>query len=335
MRRIVRTMLKATATVGAAFVGAALAMTSPALAASAAVASPASGHPAGEPTAAQAGSTWTASPEGSLLVDSGRDMNQIAPTGTRTLVAGEAFQRKYGSYSRDGRTIVYSDLGRTGFGAQLWSMNADGRQRRQLTSLTSEAFGPKLSPNGTQIAFQTNVSGQAAIWLINADGTNAHQVTSRNYVYGAGISWNPAGTEFVATRGLVDERSGEPYDWELVTVRADGSKETALTRTGGDKNSPAWSPDGSTIVFSHITADGMRAGQSYELYSMKANGTALRRLTRTASVGEQDAVFSPTGTAIVYASWAQSETMPRVVKAKTDGTGAKALNATGYPTSWS
>ncbi|MFB9316441.1 TolB family protein [Cryptosporangium minutisporangium] len=315
---MINTGLRATASVGTAFVGAALALTSPALAAQAQAAQPQAGHPAG--------SAWTANSDGRLLVDNGRDMDQIASGSTKTLLAGEVFQRKYGAYSKDGRKIVYSDQGRTGFGAQVWIMDANGSNRRQLTSLESEAFGPELSPNGRRIAYQT----QGAIWVMNADGTGARKVSRDGFYYGTGISWAPDSNRFAVTRGQVDERSGEPYNHEVVVVRVDGTRETALTRNGGDKNSPAWSPDGTTIVFSHATA-----ADTYDLWTMKADGSGARQITRTKGVGEQDTVWAPTGTAIAYAAWAQAtESEPRVMKAKSDGTAAKSLNAVGYPTSW-
>ncbi|MFG1920639.1 TolB family protein [Cryptosporangium sp. NPDC048952] len=298
-------------TITTAFLGATLALTvtSPALAAQ-----------------SPSGSTWTAKSDWSLLVDNGRDMDQIVDGSTKTLLTGEAFQRKYGSYSRDGRRIVYSDQGTTGFGAQIWTMNADGSHRRQLTALDTEAVGPELSPDGKLIAFQT----QGAIWVMKADGTGARKVSRDGYYYGTGISWAPDGTRFAVTRGTIDERSGEPYDIEVVSVRADGSREIALTRSGGDKNSPAWSPDGAAIVFSQALDGG-----NYDLWSMKADGSGLKQLTRTKDIGEQDTVWDPTGTAIAYAAWAQqTETAPRVMKAKADGTAAKSINAVGYPTSW-
>jgi len=321
MRRTITTALRATATVGTAFVGAALTLTSPALAAQAQAAQAAQGQ-----AAAPTGSTWTANSDGRLLVDRGADMEQISAGSTKTLLSGEAFQRKYGAYSKDGRKIVYSDQGPKGFGAQIWIMDADGSHRRQLTALDTEAFGPELSPSGTKIAFQT----QGAIWVMNANGTGARKLTKDGFYYGTGISWAPDSTRFAVTRGKLDERSGEPYDIEVVTLRADGSRETALTHTGGDKNSPAWSPDGTTIVFSHAVSGG-----NYDLWTMKADGGAPRQLTRTPSIGEQDTVWAPAGTAIAYAAWAQqTESEPRVMKAKADGSQAKSLNAAGYPTSW-
>ncbi|MFI5955405.1 TolB family protein [Cryptosporangium sp. NPDC051539] len=320
---MITTALKATTTVGTAFVGAALALTSPALAASA--------H-AAEPDTHPAGSTWTAKPDGRMLVDNGADMDQLSSAGKQTLLAGDAYERKYGSYSKDGRKIVYSDQGSKGFGAQIWSMSADGNDRRQLTHLDTEAFGPELSPSGKRIAFQT----QGAIWVMNADGTNARKVSKDGFYYGAGISWAPDSNRLAVTRGQIDERSGEPYQLEIVEMRADGSNETALTSSGGDKNSPAWSPDGSTIVFSYTSAKAMQQGDTYDLWTMKADGSRLKQLTSTKNVSEQDTVWAPTGSAIAYASWAQqTETTPHVMKSKADGTSVTSLNAIGYPTAWS
>ncbi|TQS43136.1 TolB family protein [Cryptosporangium phraense] len=329
MRRTIISALRATTTVGGALVGVALALTSPALASPALAAQAGA---AGFPDAVQAGSTWTARTGGRMLVDNGADMDQLSAGGKQTLLAGEAYERKYGSYSKDGAKIVYSDQGTKGFGAQIWSMDSSGRNRRQLTSLDTEAFGPELSPNGKKIAFQT----QGAIWVMNADGTGSRKLSTDGYYYGTGISWAPDSAKFVVTRGQIDERSGEPYQLEIVTMNADGSGETALTKSGGDKNSPAWSPDGSTIVFSYTTTKAQQQGDTYDLWTIKSNGNGLKQLTHTKNVSEQDTVWAPTGAAIAYASWAeQTETSPRVMKAKADGTSVTSLDATGYPTAWS
>lgn len=311
MRRFITSAMKAT------IAGAGLAIAGATLAAA----------PAQAAAAAPAGSTWTAVPVHSILVDTGRDLAQVRGDQVRTLVAGSTFQRKYGSFSKDGRKIVYSNVGIDGFGAQLWVMNSDGSQRKQITALDSEAFGGKFSPDGKKIAFQT----QGSVWLVDASGRNAHQLSKPGAYYGPGLSWSPDSSALVATRAELDERSGEPFNWQVVTIKADGAKETALTSAGGDKNSPAFSPDGKTIIFSYA----VRADASYDLYAMNADGKNVRQLTKTLGVGEQDAVFSPNGTAIAYAAWARDETTPRVIKAKADGSAAKSIDTLGYPTSWS
>jgi Tol biopolymer transport system component len=306
-------------------------------------------------TQPQAGSTWTQPAAGSawtdaqaqsanraaaghLLVDTGQDLTRVTSLGTdaKTLVTGKDAQRKYGSYAPDGSTIAYTDTAKgKGFGAQLWTMKVDGTGRRQITTLDNQATCPKFSPDGKTVAFQVVTGGTASIWTVSATGGNAHQVTpADNGYYGACVSWAPTGASFVVARGEVDERSGEPFNWDIYSVRADGKGLTQLTRTAGDKNSPAYSPDGGTIVFSNITEQGMQTGAQYDLWSIKADGSAARQLTNTKNVAEQAAVFSPNGGQIAYASWKSTEATPRVATAKADGTSVQQLATAGYPTSW-
>jgi hypothetical protein len=53
---------------------------------------------------------------------------------------------------------------------------------------------------------------------------------------------------------------------------------------------PAWSPDGKRIVFVHTAA---RRGSSPDLYVMNADGTGLKRLTRTARTAEWSPAWQP------------------------------------------
>ncbi|HLM68479.1 MAG TPA: hypothetical protein VK358_13165, partial [Longimicrobium sp.] len=57
---------------------------------------------------------------------------------------------------------------------------------------------------------------------------------------------------------------------------------------------PAWSPDGTRLVFSGLPRDGVRT-----IYSVRLDGTDLRRLTPDAA-GETMPVWSPDGTRIAY-----------------------------------
>jgi len=53
-------------------------------------------------------------------------------------------------------------------------------------------------------------------------------------------------------------------------MHSDGHAQRRLTENGGD---PAWSPDGHAIAFE----------RNGEIYVMRADGTRLRRLTRSPS----------------------------------------------------
>ena len=75
-----------------------------------------------------------------------------------------------------------------------------------------------------------------------------------------------------------------------------GYKIRRLTDDLGDDESPSWSPDGLSIVF---TSD--RDGTSGDVYVMDADGDNLRRLTKHRSQ-DMTPSWSPDGRSIAFAS---------------------------------
>jgi len=92
----------------------------------------------------------------------------------------EAFVREYGSaekmpfslpsWSKDGRRIVYTAMeGSDSTGRpneDIWIMDYDGSNRRQLTTNGSIDRYPLLSPDGKWVYFMSNRGGHWAIWRI-------------------------------------------------------------------------------------------------------------------------------------------------------------------------
>lgn len=104
-------------------------------------------------------------------------------------------------------------------------------------------------------------------------------------------AWSPDGRR-IAYR-LNPPRSDES---DILVVRAGGGTPRNLTSSPGVADwSPAWSPDGKRIAF-FSTRDG-RMG----LWSMKADGTGNRRLTREGWLDEYPA-WSPDGRRIAFQS---------------------------------
>jgi TolB protein len=71
-------------------------------------------------------------------------------------------------------------------------------------------------------------------------------------------------------------QSDRTGDWEIYTMKPDGTDLVRLTNSPGADATPIWSPDGKRIVF----ASERDAGDS-EIYVMNADGSGVRRLTRT------------------------------------------------------
>jgi TolB protein len=72
-----------------------------------------------------------------------------------------------------------------------------------------------------------------------------------------------------------------------------------LTRNAADDFNPAWSPDGSTIAFASD-----RHG-SYDLYTMRADGTGLRRITTTSNIYQREPILSPNGRRLAFDRYRQ------------------------------
>ena len=64
---------------------------------------------------------------------------------------------------------------------ELFVMNADGSNQRQITRLGGANFGPSWTPDGRRIVFSSNYknprSGNFDLYMVDADGSNLEQIT--------------------------------------------------------------------------------------------------------------------------------------------------------------
>ena len=66
---------------------------------------------------------------------------------------------------------------------ELWLMDADGGNQRQITHLGGASFGPSWTPDGKRIVFSSNYHtdpklGNFDLFLVNTDGTGIEQITT-------------------------------------------------------------------------------------------------------------------------------------------------------------
>ncbi len=86
----------------------------------------------------------------------------------------------YASWSPDGTRIVTRRVIDDGRNNEIFVMNADGSQARNLTNNPARYDGwPTWSPDGRWIAFASGVSGQGnhCIWTMRPDGSDLRQIT--------------------------------------------------------------------------------------------------------------------------------------------------------------
>jgi TolB protein len=132
-------------------------------------------------------------------------------------------------FSHDGRTIVYrayhptdsTELAdyRALLGQsivrpskmEIWIMNADGTDQRQITRLGGANFAPFYTPDDKRILFSSNHenprSGNFDLYLVDADGSNLEKVTW-NEQFDGFPQFSPDGTKLVWASGrkTVDAR---------------------------------------------------------------------------------------------------------------------------------
>jgi TolB protein len=204
-------------------------------------------------------------------------------------------------WSPDGRKIVYVHGGCSNTGCNpatpsaLWTMNADGSAKHRLTTGSSVDNDPRWSPDGKSIAFSrgtscTNDGCHINIWLIRPDGTDARALTRDGR--SAEPTWSPDETKIAFDRWDV---SGSRTD--LYVMKADGTSEHNVTSrvsvSSLDVASPAWSPDGRTIMFTPFGLFGSA------LAFISPNGTNLRSLDPFGSDSVGEPAWSPDGKFIV------------------------------------
>ena len=122
------------------------------------------------------------------------------------------------------------------------------------------------------------------------------------------LAASPANAAFPGENGRIafhDDDGGEA-DSEIFTINPDGSDRQQLTTNGLDDLEPAWSPDGTRIVFYRVVPGGDFGPDTAEIWVMNADGSDQVRIT-TGSFGEEDdpsfdsePAFSGDGTRVVF-----------------------------------
>jgi TolB protein len=95
---------------------------------------------------------------------------------------------------------------------EIWVMDADGGNQRQVTALGCASFAPFFHPSGERIIFSSNHpepgSREFDLWLVNLDGSGLERVTFSGGFDGFPM-WAPDGETFVFCSNRHNSRRGE------------------------------------------------------------------------------------------------------------------------------
>jgi TolB protein len=149
----------------------------------------------------------------------------------------------------------------------LWTMNADGSHKKQITKSDGYDGGAVFSRDGTQLVWRANHP-------VSMDGLARYHM-------------------------LLGQNLTSPMKMELYISDSDGFNIRQITDFGCASFAPAFTPDGKKILFSSNRHDC--DGRKFELYLINTDGTDLEQIT---DFGGFTAFpeFSPDGKKIVFAS---------------------------------
>lgn len=181
--------------------------------------------------------------------------------------------------------------------------NAEGTALVDLSNNDVMDQGPRLSPNGREIAFSSDRDADRSVgvlerafevYVMNEDGSDVRRLTN-NPAWDGGQAWSPNGQRIVWQSCRQGGKCG------IRVMNADGSGKRDLTDNDHWNGNPVWSPNGRRIVF---FSDRERdpnlpvLERGMDLYVMDSDGSDVRRLT-TSGINVAPA-WSPNGRQIVF-----------------------------------
>lgn len=181
------------------------------------------------------------------------------------------------SWAPDATRVVFRvEAKEEGTDADIWVVNTDGNRRRNLTRTPRQAeWSPAWSPDGRMIAYFSAKLEGGDIYVMRPDGSAKRDVTQSDGPRANEYpTWSPDG-EWIAYISY-----GREGNFEIWRIKVDGSCRSNLTARPEADTWPSWSPDGRRIAF---VSD--RSG-ARELYTMRPDGSDLRRLTSTPGANE-------------------------------------------------
>lgn len=217
----------------------------------------------------------------------------------------------------------------------IYTIDQNGGNVRQVTSASTTDIRPFFSPDYSKILFSSDInpnSNNEDIWIVNVDGSGLTNLTNSSSMDEEFPSWSPDSLNLAFARRTTNHQiyrvgydganliqlTNLPYDhnfarwspdggriaygsWrdgdnEIYVMNSTGGGEMQLTNNNSEDQYPAWSPDGASIAFV-----SRRDGGANEIYKMNADGSAQTRLTFNSS-DEYTPAWSPDGQWIVFSS---------------------------------
>jgi len=181
--------------------------------------------------------------------------------------ADEIIFRLGGGITGIAETQVYFVSDRTGH-KEIWAMDYDGSNQHQLTHSGSTSLSPRVSPDGSRVAFSALTKTDWEIMMYSID---LNRTVNFPHLGGTNLSpaWSGDGTKLAFS----SSRGGEPQT-QIYVSDVSGGNLHRLTTDKGPNVSPVWNRK----TNAQIAFVSGRTGLP-QIYTMEADGTNQQRMT--------------------------------------------------------
>ena len=158
----------------------------------------------------------------------------------------------------------------------IWVSSLDGSDPRRLTAHVANDRNPRLSPDGSHVAFTSDRMGNDDIYVVPTDGGEPRQVTFHS-TGDTMLYWTPDGRRLM----FATSRGSAPWSSPLYTVSADADLPTAMEMDRGAAG--MISQDGARIAFNRNSSrywrKGYRGNSNTDVWVQNLGSPEVRQLT--------------------------------------------------------
>jgi serine/threonine protein kinase/Tol biopolymer transport system component len=210
------------------------------------------------------------------------------------------------SWVSDGQ-IVYGSY--ASGNADIWIMNADGSNQKQLTDHPQADENPFVSRDGRYVVFQSLRTGNWNMWRMDLDGGNLKQLTKGNNDNDPSIT--PDGQWVV----YCDREDKQTTIWK-VSIEGGAPMRVAGTTQA---MSPSVSPDGKQLAYIEVT---QKAKSPFQLVVISLEtGAPLKSFDIPVLASDRLLRWTPDGRDLVYLGRATGVGLASVWRQPLDGSG--------------
>jgi TolB protein len=259
-------------------------------------------------------------------------------------------------------THIYFTSNRTGH-KEIWGMDPDGGNQRQITNFRDISTQPAASPEGGKIAFTSWVHTNPAIFVFSVDPVRDLRYYNQRASVNSSPSFTPDGKQIVYSSSAPNDRccrifiasldgsglrpissvgfidtepkinpktgneiafvSGRSGPQQIYRMNMDGSDVERLTPGEGEASNPSWHPGGQIIAYAWTR--GYATG-NFNIFTMDVASRAYTQLTHSEGRNENPS-WAPDGVHLVFMSTRSASRQIWTMLA--DGTQARQLTTQG------